>query len=156
MIPLESRPPNVEGQGRVTIRDLVRNSLRMRPDRIIVGEVRGAEAFDMIQAMNTGHEGSLTTVHANDAFDALAANCNGILRGLGRQEIGGYVGLFAYYLVGMPISFGTGFGLGWGLYGLWVGPAVALGVVAAIEGFFITRTSWEGAVEMAKVRNAAN
>lgn len=89
-------------------------------------------------------------------FDALAANCNGILRGLGRQEIGGYVGLFAYYLVGMPISFGTGFGLGWGLYGLWVGPAVALGVVAAIESVFIYRTSWERAVEQAKVRNAAN
>ncbi|OSS44943.1 hypothetical protein B5807_09322 [Epicoccum nigrum] len=89
-------------------------------------------------------------------FDALAANCNGILRGLGRQEIGGYVGLFAYYLVGMPISFGTGFGLGWGLYGLWVGPAVALGVVAAIESVFIYRTSWERAVEQAKIRNAAN
>ncbi|KAF3003591.1 hypothetical protein E8E13_006898 [Curvularia kusanoi] len=89
-------------------------------------------------------------------FDALAANCNGILRGLGRQEIGGYVGLFAYYLVGMPISFGTGFGLGWGLYGLWVGPAVALGVVAGIESFFIARTSWERAVEQAKIRNAAN
>lgn len=88
-------------------------------------------------------------------FDALAANCNGILRGLGRQEIGGYVGLFAYYLVGMPISFGTGFGAGWGLYGLWVGPAVALGVVSVIESVFIYRTSWERAVEQAKVRNAA-
>ncbi|KAJ4990366.1 MATE efflux family protein [Stagonosporopsis vannaccii] len=89
-------------------------------------------------------------------FDALAANCNGILRGLGRQEIGGYVGLFAYYLVGMPISFGTGFGAGWGLYGLWAGPAVALGVVSLIESIFIARTSWERAVEAAKVRNAAN
>lgn len=89
-------------------------------------------------------------------FDALAANCNGILRGLGRQEIGGYVGLFAYYLVGMPISFGTGFGAGWGLYGLWAGPAVALGVVSLIESVFIARTSWERAVEQAKVRNAAN
>ncbi|KAF1362851.1 MATE efflux family protein [Lizonia empirigonia] len=88
-------------------------------------------------------------------FDALAANCNGILRGLGRQEIGGYVGLFAYYAIGMPISFGTGFGAGWGLYGLWVGPAVALGVVSAIESVFIWRTSWERAVEAAKVRNAA-
>jgi len=68
---LESRPKNIEGEGEITIRDLVRNSLRMRPDRIIVGEVRGAEALDMLQAMNTGHEGSLSTVHANSARDAL-------------------------------------------------------------------------------------
>lgn len=69
---LETRPANVEGKGEITLRDLVRNSLRMRPDRIIVGEVRSGEAFDMLQAMNTGHEGSLTTVHANTARDALA------------------------------------------------------------------------------------
>jgi pilus assembly protein CpaF len=69
---LEGRPKNIEGQGEVTIRDLVRNALRMRPDRIIVGEVRGAEALDMLQAMNTGHDGSLTTVHANAPRDALA------------------------------------------------------------------------------------
>lgn len=68
---LETRPANVEGSGEVTARDLVRNALRMRPDRILVGEVRGPEALDMIQAMNTGHEGSLTTIHANDARDAL-------------------------------------------------------------------------------------
>ncbi len=68
---LEARPPNIEGAGAVTIRDLVRNSLRMRPDRIIVGEVRGAETLDMLQAMNTGHDGSLTTVHANSADDAV-------------------------------------------------------------------------------------
>ena len=68
---LESRPPNVEGEGEIRIRDLVRNALRMRPDRIIVGEVRGAETLDMLQAMNTGHDGSLTTVHANSARDAL-------------------------------------------------------------------------------------
>ena len=68
---LESRPPNIEGEGEVSIRDLVRNSLRMRPDRIIIGEVRGAEALDMLQAMNTGHDGSLSTVHANSARDAL-------------------------------------------------------------------------------------
>ena len=72
VVRLESRPPNVEGKGRVTIRDLVRNSLRMRPDRIIVGEVRGGETLDMLQAMNTGHEGSLTTVHANSPADALS------------------------------------------------------------------------------------
>jgi pilus assembly protein CpaF len=69
---LESRPSNIEGQGEIAIRELVRNSLRMRPDRIIVGEVRGAEALDMLQAMNTGHDGSLTTIHANSPRDALA------------------------------------------------------------------------------------
>lgn len=72
VIRLESRPPNIEGRGEVTIRDLVRNALRMRPDRIIVGEVRGAEALDMLQAMNTGHEGSLSTLHANSPRDALS------------------------------------------------------------------------------------
>jgi len=71
VIRLESRPANVEGEGQVTIRDLVRNSLRMRPDRIIVGETRGGEALDMLQAMNTGHEGSLATIHANGVLDAL-------------------------------------------------------------------------------------
>ena len=72
VVRLETRPPNMEGAGEVKLRDLVKNSLRMRPDRIIIGEVRGAEALDMLQAMNTGHEGSLTTIHANDARDALA------------------------------------------------------------------------------------
>jgi len=72
VIRLEARPSNIEGQGQVTIRDLVRNALRMRPDRIIVGEVRGAEALDMLQAMNTGHDGSMSTVHANAPRDALA------------------------------------------------------------------------------------
>jgi pilus assembly protein CpaF len=71
VVRLETRPPNIEGRGEVTQRDLVKNSLRMRPDRIIVGEVRGQEAFDMLQAMNTGHEGSLTTIHANSPRDAL-------------------------------------------------------------------------------------
>lgn len=71
-IRLESRPANIEGSGLVTIRDLVRNALRMRPDRIVVGEVRGPEAIDMLQAMNTGHEGSLTTLHANSTRDALS------------------------------------------------------------------------------------
>jgi pilus assembly protein CpaF len=69
---LEARPANIEGEGEVSIRDLVRNALRMRPDRVIVGEVRGAEALDMLQAMNTGHDGSLSTVHANSARDALS------------------------------------------------------------------------------------
>jgi pilus assembly protein CpaF len=71
VVRLETRPPNIEGKGQVTQRDLVRNSLRMRPDRIIVGEVRGEEAVDMLQAMNTGHDGSLATIHANSARDAL-------------------------------------------------------------------------------------
>jgi pilus assembly protein CpaF len=69
---LETRPPNLEGRGEVTSRDLLRNALRMRPDRIIVGECRGAEAFDMLQAMNTGHDGGMTTIHANDARDAVS------------------------------------------------------------------------------------
>lgn len=71
ILTMETRPVNIEGKGEIVARDLVRNALRMRPDRIIVGEVRGAEAFDMMQAMNTGHNGSMTTVHANTAFDAL-------------------------------------------------------------------------------------
>jgi pilus assembly protein CpaF len=71
VVRLEARPPNVEGRGEVTIRQLVRNALRMRPDRIVVGEVRGAEALDMLMALNTGHEGSLSTVHANSAEEAL-------------------------------------------------------------------------------------
>jgi pilus assembly protein CpaF len=72
VLPLETRPPNIEGYGQITQRELVRNALRMRPDRIIVGEVRGAEAFDMLQAMNTGHNGSMSTVHANSSRDALS------------------------------------------------------------------------------------
>ncbi len=72
VVRLESRPPNIEGRGEITIRDLVRNSLRMRPDRIVVGEVRGAEALDMLQAMNTGHEGSLSTLHSNTPRDGLS------------------------------------------------------------------------------------
>jgi pilus assembly protein CpaF len=75
----EARPPNIEGRNEVTQRDLLRNALRMRPDRIIIGEVRGPEAFDMMQAMNTGHEGSITTVHANSARDALARIENMVL-----------------------------------------------------------------------------
>jgi len=71
VVTLESRPPNIEGRGRITIRDLLINALRMRPDRIIIGEVRGGEALDMLQAMNTGHDGGLNTLHANTARDAL-------------------------------------------------------------------------------------
>jgi pilus assembly protein CpaF len=72
VVSLEARPASLEGRGEVTQRDLVRNALRMRPDRILVGEARGSEAFDMMQAMNTGHEGSLTTIHANSPRDCLA------------------------------------------------------------------------------------
>jgi pilus assembly protein CpaF len=71
VVSLETRPPNVEGRGEITQRDLVKNSLRMRPDRVIVGEARGGEVLDMLQAMNTGHDGSMSTVHANDTRDAL-------------------------------------------------------------------------------------
>lgn len=86
-------------------------------------------------------------------FDALAANCNGILRGLGRQEFGGYVQLFCYYVFAMPISFGTAFGLGWGLWGLWTGVALALGLVAAIEFIYLYYTDWDRSVEEARARN---
>jgi pilus assembly protein CpaF len=72
VVRLETRPPNIEGKGEVAQRDLVKNALRMRPDRIILGEVRAGEAFDMLQAMNTGHDGSMTTVHANSSRDALS------------------------------------------------------------------------------------
>src|SRR6202044_3328702 len=72
VVRLETRPPNIEGKGAVTIRDLVKNSLRMRPERIVVGECRGGETLDMLQAMNTGHDGSLTTAHANTPKDAVA------------------------------------------------------------------------------------
>jgi pilus assembly protein CpaF len=72
IVRLESRPPNIEGKGEITIRDLVRNALRMRPDRIVVGEVRGGEALDMLQAMNTGHDGSISTIHANSPRDVLS------------------------------------------------------------------------------------
>ncbi|KAL4907163.1 hypothetical protein BDW74DRAFT_121550 [Aspergillus multicolor] len=88
-------------------------------------------------------------------FDALATNCNGILRGLGRQEIGGYVQLFCYYAIAMPISFGTAFGLDWGLFGLWSGVAIALCLVSAIEAVFLTQTDWNRSVEDAVRRNAA-
>lgn len=87
-------------------------------------------------------------------FDSLAANCNGILRGLGRQEIGGYVQVFCYYAVAMPISMGTTFLLNWSLMGLWSGVAIALFLVVCIEGVFLSRTSWQRSVDEARKRNA--
>jgi len=81
VVRLETRPPNLEGRGEVTQRDLVRNALRMRPDRIILGECRGAEAFDMLQAMNTGHDGSMSTIHANSARDAVTRIENMVMMG---------------------------------------------------------------------------
>ena len=87
-------------------------------------------------------------------FDALTANCNGILRGLGRQEVGGYVQLFCYYAIAMPISMGTAFALHWGLFGLWSGVAIALCLVSLTEGVFITRANWNRSVEDAVRRNA--
>ncbi|TVY45064.1 putative transporter [Lachnellula cervina] len=88
-------------------------------------------------------------------FDALAADCNGLLRGLGYQEIGGYINLVCYYVVAMPISFGTAFGLHWELQGLWTGVAIALGLVAVAEGWFLIKADWGKAVEDAKARNSA-
>jgi pilus assembly protein CpaF len=85
VISLETRPPNIEGRGQVDQRALVKNALRMRPDRIVIGEVRGAETFDMLQAMNTGHDGSMSTVHANSARDALARIENMVLMGTGNM-----------------------------------------------------------------------
>lgn len=87
--------------------------------------------------------------------DALAASCNGILRGLGKQEFGGYVNLGAYYLFAIPVSMGLGFGLKYELFGLWAGPAMALALVAGIEGYFIWRTDWKKSVESAQKRNMA-
>jgi pilus assembly protein CpaF len=83
---METRPPNIEGQGAIKIRQLVINALRMRPDRIIVGEVRGEEAMDMLQAMNTGHDGSLTTIHANSPRDAISRL--EVMVGMANQNIG--------------------------------------------------------------------
>jgi multidrug resistance protein, MATE family len=86
-------------------------------------------------------------------FDALAAVCNGVLRGLGRQEFGGYVQLFCYYVIAMPISMGTAFGAGWGLWGLWTGVALALGLVAVIEFWYLSKTDWQRSVDEARSRN---
>jgi pilus assembly protein CpaF len=105
VVRMETRPPNIEGKGEVTQRALVRNALRMRPDRIVIGEVRGAEAFDMLQAMNTGHEGSLTTIHANTPRDALSrmenmigmANLN-LPHKAARQQIASAIGIVVQVL----------------------------------------------------------
>lgn len=87
-------------------------------------------------------------------FDALTATCNGILRGLGRQKIGGYIQPFCYYVVAMPIGMGTSFGLGWGLWGLWTGFAIAVILVLCIESVFLCLTKWQRSVEEARQRNA--
>jgi pilus assembly protein CpaF len=103
VVRLESRPPNVEGRGEVTIRQLVRNALRMRPDRIVVGEVRGPEALDMLMALNTGHEGSLSTVHANSPEDALRrVETLALMAGVGlphaavREQVASAIGLVVH------------------------------------------------------------
>ncbi|KAF7187456.1 Ethionine resistance-conferring protein 1 [Pseudocercospora fuligena] len=97
---------------------------------------------------------SLPVVATLQLFDSLAAQCNGLLRGLGKQELGGYVNLFAYYAIALPLSFGLGFGLHWDLIGLWAGPALGLGIVFALEGFYLSRLSYEKASEEAAKRNA--
>ena len=86
-------------------------------------------------------------------FDALTALCNGVLRGIGRQHFGGYVQLFCYYVIAMPISFGTTFGLDWGLWGLWTGVAIALGLVFVVEFVYLSKTDWSTSVEEARLRN---
>jgi len=102
LVRLEARPASIEGEGAIGIRELVINALRMRPDRIIVGECRGPEAFDMLQAMNTGHEGSLTTVHANGPRDAIGRLSNMVLMGFElptivvRQQIASAIGLIVH------------------------------------------------------------
>ncbi len=103
VVRLEARPPNLDGRGEVTIRQLVRNALRMRPDRIVVGEVRGGEALDMLQALNTGHDGSLTTVHANSPADALRrVETLALMAGLGlphaavREQVASAIDLIAH------------------------------------------------------------
>ncbi|KAL4758701.1 MATE family efflux transporter [Aspergillus foveolatus] len=121
------------------------SSLRYYIPRLFTSEV---EVIELVAQV-------LPFCAAFQLFDALATNCNGILRGLGRQEIGGYVQLFCYYAIAMPISFGTAFGLHWGLFGLWSGVAIALCLVSVIEAVFLTQTDWNRSVEDAVRRNAA-
>ncbi|KAL4746916.1 hypothetical protein BDW72DRAFT_25115 [Aspergillus terricola var. indicus] len=121
------------------------SSLRYYIPRLFTSEV---EVIELVAQV-------LPFCAAFQLFDALATNCNGILRGLGRQEIGGYVQLFCYYAIAMPISFGTAFGLHWGLFGLWSGVAIALCLVSGIETVFLTQTDWNRSVEEAVRRNAA-
>lgn len=120
------------------------SSLKDYIPRLFTGD---AEVIDLVSKV-------LPICAAFQLFDALAALCNGILRGLGRQHFGGYVQLFCYYVVAMPLSMWTGFGLDWGLWGLWTGVAVALGLVALIEVIYLLRTDWSKSVEEAQKRNA--
>jgi MATE family multidrug resistance protein len=123
---------------------LILSSLRSYIPRLFTPE---EEVIDLVARV-------LPLCAAFQLFDALAANCNGILRGIGRQEIGGYVQLFCYYAIAMPISFGTTFGLGWGLLGLWTGVAIALFLVSVIEALFLRQTDWDRSVQEALHRNA--
>jgi MATE family multidrug resistance protein len=91
---------------------------------------------------------------AFQVFDSMTCAFNGILRGIGRQEIGGYINISAYYMIAMPISFGTCFGLGWDLEGLWIGPAIALMLICSLEALFLVHTSWDLAVDQARKRAA--
>lgn len=122
---------------------LLLSSLRSYIPRLFSSE---PEVIDLVAQI-------LPLCAAFQLFDALAANCNGILRGLGRQEVGGYVQLFCYYAVAMPISMGTTFSLDWGLMGLWSGVAIALGLVTLFESVFLSLINWYRSVEDALQRN---
>lgn len=124
---------------------LLLSSLRWYIPRLFTPEV---EVIELVANV-------LPLCAAFQLFDALATNCNGILRGLGRQEIGGYIQLLCYYVIAIPISMSTTFGLGWGLFGLWSGVAIALFLVSTTEGIFISRANWNRSVDDALQRNAA-
>lgn len=122
---------------------LLLSSLRSYIPRLFTSEV---EVIELVADV-------LPLCAAFQLFDALATNCNGILRGLGRQEIGGYIQLLCYYAIAIPISMGTTFGLGWGLFGLWSGVAIALFLVSVTEGLFISRANWNRSVDDALQRS---
>ncbi|KAL9126715.1 MAG: hypothetical protein Q9217_004278 [Psora testacea] len=140
---LSARVAGITAIGVGILNVVLLSSLRTILPRLFTSE---AEVIELVAKV-------LPLCAAFQLFDALAACSNGILRGLGRQDFGGYVQVVAYYVIAMPISMGTAFGLGWQLYGLWAGVAIALGLVACVEGVFLLRSDWEKSVEDAKRRN---